>query len=243
MPLSLVFLFLIASFIIKQAKWRIYARLIAFTLLFLFTNPLIVRYIYLWWEKPALAYNDLEKKYEYAVVLTGMLDLDGYPDDRIHFGESADRIVQGIMLYKKGLVDKILISGGTGSLIHPNLKEAPRLYEFARDLGIPDSVIIVESDSRNTYENAKFTQQWLQQNDAEINGVLLVTSSFHMRRSLACFDKQNLSVTPFPVDYSYKEFYWTPNEIIVPSPDALSLWHRLFKEWLGMTAYWLAGYV
>ncbi len=243
MPLSLVFLFLVASFLIKHSKWRKYARIIAFALLFLFTNPLIVRYTYLWWEMPALTYSELEKKHEYAVVLTGMLDLDGFPDDRIHFGESVDRIVQGIMLYKKGLVKKILISGGTGSLIHPDLKEAPRLYEFARDFGVPDSVIIVESASRNTYENAKFTKLWLQENDTRVNGVLLVTSSFHMRRSLACFDKQNLEVTAFPVDYSYKEFYWTPNEIIIPSPDALRTWHRLFKEWLGMTAYWLAGYI
>ena len=72
---------------------------------------------------------------------------------------------------------------------------------------------------------------------------LLITSAFHMRRSLACYRKAGVELTPFSTDfYSHQQRYYI-DAFIVPKLDALVIWHKLFKEWVGFTAYWAAGYI
>jgi uncharacterized SAM-binding protein YcdF (DUF218 family) len=72
---------------------------------------------------------------------------------------------------------------------------------------------------------------------------LLVTSAFHMRRSLACFRKVGLEMDDFPVDFYAFQRHYTLDAFIVPKIDALGVWHKLVKEWVGFVAYWAAGYV
>ena len=127
-PLSWILVILITAMI-----WRKHQALLlrlGVVLLLLVTNPLLTRTALKWWEVEPVPYVEIQGKYEVAVVLTGMVDLQGIPDDRIHFGETVDRINHAIDLYKRGIVKRILISGGTGSLLKPELREAPLLKEY-----------------------------------------------------------------------------------------------------------------
>jgi uncharacterized SAM-binding protein YcdF (DUF218 family) len=72
---------------------------------------------------------------------------------------------------------------------------------------------------------------------------LLITSAFHMRRSLACYRKADLNIEPFTTDFYSHPRYFYPDGLFIPSIDAMMLWHKLFKEWLGLAAYKVAGYI
>ena len=72
---------------------------------------------------------------------------------------------------------------------------------------------------------------------------LLITSAFHMRRSKACFKKAGLPVDLFSTDFYSHPRYYTPDTLLVPQAEAITIWQKLFKEWTGMVAYKAAGYI
>lgn len=243
MPLSWIIIILAGSFLVKPERLKSILRRIGFALLLFFTNPLIVNGLLYWWEVKPIPYQQINRTYHYGVVLTGIADLERIPDDRIHFNASVDRINHTIELYKKGLIEEILISGGSGSLLKQELKEAPKLKEYAIASGVPADKISIEGDSRNTHENAVNTVQFLKEKNLEKDTFLLITSAFHMRRASASFDKEAASFVPFTTGYISRPLDYTPDELFIPSLDALSLWHLLIREWFGMAAYKISGYI
>jgi len=127
------------------------------------------------------------------------------------------------------------------SIINPFAKEGILLKKVAVQYGVDTSDIILESESRNTYENAKFTAQILKQ-DQSITSYLLITSAFHMRRSLLCFESQGMNPTPFSVDAQYtSNIHWF--YAIRPGTHALQMWDIILKEMLGIVAYRIVGYI
>ena len=66
-------------------------------------------------------------------------------------------------------------------------------------MGVPGEHVLLETDSRNTHDNAVNSAQLLKAQGME--QILLVTSAYHMRRSLALFEAQGLDVVPAPTDY------------------------------------------
>ena len=68
------------------------------------------------------------------------------------------------------------------------MKEGKYAEQFLLNLGIPAADILIESESNNTRENAVFTQKLLTQKMPAAK-CLLITSAFHMRRSIGCFNK------------------------------------------------------
>ena len=98
----------------------------------------------------------------------------------------------------------------------------------------------MESESRNTHENAVFSTQIIKERFNNPS-CLLVTSASHMRRARACFAKTGLKVDVFSTDFN------TPRRkagnLIVFNLGGLIKWTILFKEWAGCTAYWVMGYI
>lgn len=94
------------------------------------------------------------------------------------------RTRRGVSLYLAGYIPKILVTGG-GVLarLHP---EAKRMAEHARAMGIPDSDLLTEDRSSNTFENVKFSAEMLQAAGLfeKLSTVILVSSEWHMRRVL-----------------------------------------------------------
>ena len=83
------------------------------------------------------------------------------------------------------------------------LADGPSEAETARrdllGLGVPDEAIILEPESRTTGENAKFTAEVLKTRG--FTQPILVTSAFHMKRSVLNFENNGVAVQPFPVGY------------------------------------------
>lgn len=219
--------------------------LIAFsTLFFLFTNPFLINQLMRWWEVPATPLQELSQTYSLAVILTGITASERQPQDRVHLHRGADRIMHTLQLYKLGLVEKILVSGGSGSLLKESTRtEAAQVRQVLLLSGVQEEDIFLEERSRNTRENALYTSEWLRENQMGGQPFLLVTSAFHMRRSLGCFRQAGLQPVPFSTDFYTVPPDYTPESLIIPSEEAIATWTRLIKEWVGFTVYRFMGYV
>ena len=130
------------------------------------------------------------------VVLTGgvsdlsRLGLEPEPSDI-----SLERLVKGVMLYR-ALRRPFIIAGGSGSLTYSEISEADAMACSSMDLGVLEQDIVIENKSRNTLESARAVRGLLKG-----NRIILVTSAFHMKRSVALFKKQGFDVVPAPTGY------------------------------------------
>src|SRR5581483_3315317 len=158
----------------------------AVVVFYIFSNDFIVNEYMVRWEIPATEDTAIHGKYDVAIVLGGITNYDDRMD-RIQFEHGGDRLFQALRLYKQGKVKKIFLSGGSGNLDKHDI-EAPLLHRYLLEIGIPDSVILVESKSRNTHENALFAKPILD-SVAPHGRYLLVSSGYHLRRAMACFTK------------------------------------------------------
>jgi uncharacterized SAM-binding protein YcdF (DUF218 family) len=195
-----------------------------------------------WYETPITPISAIHKEYEYGIVLTGVTATNRELEDRVYVVNSPDRVNHSVWLYKKKIIKKILISGGSGKLLNPNYSEARELVSLYTLMGVDSVDIVVEGESRNTHESAVAVQRILLGKTTP-QQCLLITSAYHMPRSLACFRKQNWSCDSFSTDIRFHKREFTPDVLIIPKTEALANWNTLLKEWTGYIAYWLSGYV
>jgi len=64
-----------------------------------------------------------------------------------------------------------------------------------------------------------------------------------MRRSLACYRKAGLDIEPFTTDFYSNPRSFYPDNLLIPKLEAFMTWQKLVKEWVGMLAYKVAGYI
>jgi uncharacterized SAM-binding protein YcdF (DUF218 family) len=240
MPLTIVFGLLALGLFMKNPRWKKRALWSCFIVFYLFSNEFIANEVMKAWEIPAKPFADI-KKYKVGIVLTGTTMSGLQPDDRVYF--SRDRITHTIQLYKLGLIEKILISGGIGRLIDTDEPEANKYQSVMIMMGIPPDDIIVENKTRNTAESAPAVKRILDSYHYKYEECLLITSAFHMRRSLAVYQKQGLNIDQFTTDfYSHPRSFY-PDGLLLPQHEAISIWSKLMKEWIGIAAYKVSGYI
>lgn len=213
----------------------------SFLIFYLFSNSFIVDEVMRLWEVNPIKEENLKVKYDYIVVLGGAL---GYYDtkfNQIGFNYSADRVIQAIRFIKTDKANYLIYSGGDGTLSKSLGKESVILKNYLINMGIPEEKIIIESESRNTYENAKYTAQIIKSKvDAK---VLLITSAFHMRRAMACFKKQGINCDYFPADRKSGKRKFLIDHLFIPNTEALMNWEILMHEFVGYIVYYIIGYI
>lgn len=240
-PLFFV-LCVIAAWRLPRSRFRLLFRVGLFALYCLSINPVSGLLIGILEEqyKPRAIQAD-QRAADAIVVLAGMIDPLSSPEgsNRPEFLGSADRIFAGEELWSAKAAPELLISGGSGLMLQTGGSEALILQEWLAKRGTP---ITVEADSRNTAENAIETAKLARTNDWK--RIILVTSGFHMPRSVACFRKAapELAIIPFPVDF-YRSRLFPGPEAFFPAPSALSVSSMAIKEYIGLLAYWLRGYI
>lgn len=238
-PFVLIVGVLIASsFVKKERPKRILFRL-GLGLLLFFSNDFIANEVMKAWEIPPVRFKDLEKHYSYGIVLSGFTRLHEDYDDRVFLG--LDRITHAVQLYKAGVIDTLLISGGQGTLAKKRMLEAEQIEQVLLIMGVDKTRIRKESKSRNTHESAVAVAAFLQ--NVNPKQCLLITSGNHLRRAKACFDKAGFSAQPFATDLISHATEYSFEKFVVPSTNALWLWQVFFKEAIGFIAYKVMGYV
>ena len=240
-PLSWIFILLLFSFILKNKTIQKRLRISALLLLIVFTHPYLSDLATKSWEIETYNSNNITQPFDVAIVMGGSTGMFDSRANRIVYSQSVDRLMQAVQLYRMQKVKKILLSGGSGFVTMPQLKEAMFLKQTLLQMNIPEIDIITETESRNTYENALYTSQILK-TWKHGNRFLLITSAIHMRRSHACFTKQGLTVTAFPVDKRSGFDVFTPDRIIIPNAWSIIQWEALIHEWLGFLSYRISGY-
>ncbi len=106
--------------------------------------------------------------------------------------------------------------------------------------GVPPALIVQETEARNTYENARLTAVQLEQRS--LRSIALVTHARHMLRAQMAFRGEGLEVVPAPCYFAtdFNEWKW---RFLVPSWWSLKSMESTFHEWLGLSAYWVRGWI
>lgn len=241
-PLPIVVLMLVASWLIRNQRWKKILSRTGLVILIFTSNYFISNEVMRKWELPVTPFKSITKTYDYGILLTGITKTNLPPKDRVYFTAGADRATHTLQLYKSGVIKKIIISGGSGRLDGGGIREADDIADFLRLAGVPNEDIIIENESKNTHESAMFVSNILSKIDGP-KEILLITSGYHLRRSLACFRKVGITADPFATNPLSEPRVLTPGNLLIPRLDAMAMWQTMLKEWIGFVAYWLAGYI
>ncbi|MGO9674617.1 MAG: YdcF family protein [Methylocella sp.] len=144
------------------------------------------------------------------------------------------RLIAGLQLARRYPTARLIFTGGSGNFLEQAPSEATGVQKFWLDLGEPGDRMSFESKSRNTWENALFTRDLVKPKPGET--WLLVTSAWHMPRSMGIFRRVGFNVTAYPV--AYRTFgddrdWWLP----VSASDRISTLDLAIREWIGLLAY------
>jgi len=146
-------------------------------------------------------------------------------------GSAADRMWHAARLHRAGKAPLLVLSGGAAR--EGEVPEAQSMSQFLRELGVPDSAMLLEPGSVTTAQNAANTARLLRAR--QIDRVLLVTSALHMRRARALFEREGIQVIPAPTDFEVAD--WPLRLLdVVPDAEALEGSARAFKELVGQLA-------
>ena len=243
-PITWVFLILVYSFFVKNEMKRKRSILILIISFYFFSNEFLFDLTFGNWEvctdkKTVVLSNNV---YEAGIVLGGMT----WYDEEIQqpqFLRSSDRLYQAIWLLKNGKIKRIIISGGSGSLSTPQIKEASNLKKWLKQIGINDSLVIIDNVSDNTHENAIYSKRILDSLSITNKRNLLITSASHMRRARACFKKVGIvDITTYSTDYYSSKFRIEFDHCLIPNTDTFHAYSIIMHEMIGYCVYKLIGY-
>ncbi|WP_410219871.1 YdcF family protein [Pedobacter sp.] len=227
-PLTWVIVLLLAALFSKRLQRRKYYLIAALCTLLFFSNSFIASSVAKLYEAeyPAL------KTYDYGILLGGFSGKN-LRNNEIEFHDSADRFLQTYRLYKDGVIAKILISSGSANLFVKGPKEADDVAAYLQRIGVPDSAVLVENNSRNTRENLLYSFKLINNKNARI---LIITSAWHIPRTKLLLKEMGYSnVDLYPTDFiAHSDHQW--NDYLIPDVQALDKWTSLIKEWVGCMA-------
>jgi uncharacterized SAM-binding protein YcdF (DUF218 family) len=202
-----------------------------------------------WTSLGALMLNPLEERFQRPAPppdkVAGIIVLGGGFEGAINLARGGydingggDRFIEAAALARRYPAARIVVSGGTGTLMLDGEGDADTSAKLFAALGIPASRLTLERDSRNTYENVENIRKLVTPGADET--WLLVTSAFHMPRSMGIFRKAAFPVVPWPVDYR------TSGEegigVMRDNPmDSLATTTIAIREWIGLIAYKFVG--
>lgn len=166
---------------------------------------------------------------DYIVILGGGTV---YRENNVTLGTDATkRMVEGYLLQKKtGL--PIIFSGGS-PLHKESPSEATVAFELLLNMGMEGNLIHLEDKSRNTYENAANIK-----NIYNPESIILVSSAYHMKRSVTVFKDMGFEIIPYPVDYKVEDLSYILLDYF-PSMNALENSYHAMHEYIGMIYYFL----
>lgn len=241
-PLSLSFLLIVAGLVAGGLKWSrlrtlasLGAALILFVTLFTSTGAVLLQAL-----EERIPRAELPASGPACIITLG----GGFESEVVttrggfEMTAAGDRFVETLRLARQFPQARILISGGDGSISGAFEGDAVVGTRFFEAFGVPATRLIRETASRDTYENAGNTEALLKENG--LSNCLLVTSAFHMPRSVGLFRKLGIDVLPWPTDYRTTGQASLGFDFTQPSSNTQLLTTAL-REWTGLLFYNLAG--
>ena len=200
-----------------------------FMLLVLFSYDPVINPVFSSYESsfPVLSEPEKLKEIRWVVVLGGGVTPDTRltPANQLSYSSLA-RLAEGLRILGKLPSARLLVSGGC---VFSSVSEALVMKNTAVDMGVEESRIVLEDQSRDTFEQAERLKEIL-----GTKPFILITSAFHMRRALSLFEKQGMQVIPAPADFQVKEKNGIDPFLFFPSPESLGRAQRFLKEILAL---------
>jgi uncharacterized SAM-binding protein YcdF (DUF218 family) len=171
------------------------------------------------------------------IVLGGAVDNDiGSARNVPELNGAADRMTTALMLARMYPQAPLIFSGGNGSLVDQGESEAATAKRFFVAQGIAAERLVLEGASRNTAENAQFTADLVQRDGVP---ALLVTSAYHMPRSIGLFRQAGVPVVAWPTDY--RSLGKTGLALDIDPDFNIETTTLALREWIGLVAYKMTG--
>ena len=173
-----------------------------------------------------------------VVVLGGSFEtgLESKERNQVFLNSSAERLTKALEIYKKNPKILILFSGFSNSIKPQGWSETDMAKKFFLDQGVRIDNLIFENQSRNTFENIKYSKDII----LSYKGTWgLVTSAYHMPRSYFGFKRQGVILEPISVDYQTgtSPIFWINFDIA----SGLRNWSIIFHEIIGISYYKITG--
>lgn len=177
----------------------------------------------------------LPEKVDGIIVLGGsVLPAHSQEWQQLETNDYHERLSAFIALAKHYPEARLIFSGGNAHLSGDEPSEAEMVRDYFIESGIDEARLTLESESRNTAENVALSKQRLQPRREET--WVLITTAYHMPRSVGIFCRQHWPVIPYPVDHKT-----VPSKRSSIRFDPLGHLNQLViatHEWLGLVAYY-----
>ena len=249
-PLGLAIIFLIVALLLglKRSRWTTLPIGLALILLLTASNPFLSDRLLQsleWQYLPPSAIPNTDA----IVVLGGVTGNISFPRTTPDMNEHGDRLLYAAQLYQEGKAPLIILSGGRIPWFGTGKSEAADMAKILQIMGIPKEAIIEEPNSLNTYQNALYTKEILEKKG--IKQVILITSAFHMPRSVLIFHRQGIEIIPAPTDFLISKQKLQENShsleskviSFFPNADSLHNTTKAIKEYIGTVVYRLRGWL
>lgn len=172
-------------------------------------------------QYPPLAGLDAAPEARWIVVLgAGYAHVAGVPATSLLGGQSLERVVEAVRLYRTRPGVKVILSGGA---YRNTTSLAAVMARATEELGVPAADIVREDLSDDTQDEARLIRRMVGEDP-----FVLVTSAFHMRRSMRLFEKQGMKPTPAPAGF------WNGAWSLLPQTGQLALAEAAEHEYIGM---------
>ncbi|WP_424103161.1 YdcF family protein [Moorena producens] len=267
-PLGLACVLLVVALVMswRNPRWVPIPVALALIVLLVSSNTWVTNSLIRSLEWQYLPTSELPEA-DVIVILGGATKPPFPPRPTPEVDEAGDRVLYGAQLYREGKAPWVIPAGGrlvwgsssnnssqrlSAQSAQSSQRLAPESEDMAQileDLGVPRAAIIQESRSFNTHQNAVNVRKILDQRD--LRKVLLVTSAIHMPRSVLVFRRQGIDVIPAPTDFLVSQYELdepstsTQAALLhsLPNADQLSRITRAIKEYIGIVAYRIRGWV
>ena len=227
----------------RRLRWVRQLLLCSLFLLVALSSPLIatplIGLLESRYSPPQLTSSD---RFDAIVVLGGGVDEKGSLRPTTEPSSySRNRTTCGADLYQQGYAPTLVLTGGDARIFGAGPQEAVEMKRWAIRLGVPESATKIDTEARNTYENAIGTKRLIGP-----ASILLVSSASHLPRAVPIFTKQGFRVTPAPCDYASQNLpreNWDNIDPFdaLPNDTSLQQTREAVSEVAGIVIYWLAG--
>lgn len=230
LPIMLIIIIILIG-LFKNKKKIIY---IGIGLLYIFSTPIFFNNFFKLIEgseyrKPLNSINNADA----IVVLSGMLGINEVGDSTyIEWGDP-DRFFGGIELFKAGKAQMLVFTGGKLPWDKAKKTEGNILKKYAILNGIPNEKIYITKNVQNTEEEAKAVKELI----SPKRRIILVTSAFHMYRAKKLFEKEDLDIITYKVDYKVAGNSSITFMDFLPNGGSLNGVEIGFKEIIGRLFY------
>lgn len=241
-PSNFLVLLILAGAVLRASYWpRMGQRIVlgGVAALFVFGLTPVPLWMLMPLETRFTPYKDDGTPVDGVIVLGGSFESE--PTDKyglMALNDAGERIMAIATVAQRYPTARIIYSGGGSGFVSGRTPEATLVERTVADMGVAPGRVIYERRSLNTYENAVYSKEIARPKAGE--RWLLVTSAFHMPRSVGAFRKAGWTVIAHPVDFRTGGIE-DADRFFASISQGLTRTDTAIKEYVGLTAYWIAG--